>query len=58
MSDTQRSPLRSVAHFLLMSRDIRDLYPTPEDAADALLQRLKHDGFQIVPLAASGGDLP
>jgi hypothetical protein len=40
-------PVRDIiAHVLLMGLHA---YPTPEDQADALLKRLDHEGYEIVP---------
>ena len=36
----------AIANCLLMGRG---MYPTPEEWADAVLKRLTHDGFVVVP---------
>ncbi len=56
MQPAADSKLRaSVAHCLLW---IPGSYPTPEDAADALLRRLAHDGFVVLDAASlSDADL-
>ena len=47
------TPREAIAAFLRMVGDPRSIYETPDEAADALLGRLKAEGLAVVPRLAT-----
>lgn len=50
MTDKAQTARDAIANCLLMGRG---MYPSPEEWADAVLKRLAHDGFVVVPIGQS-----
>lgn len=50
MTDKAQTARDAIANCLLMGRGV---YPSPEEWADAVLKRLAHEGFVVVPREAT-----